>query len=264
MGMRISIIVPVLNDKRVSRAIQYIITQKFDGELELIVIDGGSTDGTLDILELYRNNISIFVSEPDRGIYDAMNKGIHLASGDIIGILNADDIYADSHVLQDILKAFIKGAEACYGDVLYFNKQGKVLRYWKSGPYKPWKFYLGWMPPHPTFFVKRTLYERYGTFDLRFSIAADYELMLRFCLKYGVRPYYIPRVLVFMSAGGTSNSSLKNILLANLEVLKAWKKNKLPLSFMGYFVPLFKPSGKLLQFIRRPNNFNQISLEVKR
>ena len=203
------------------------------------------------MLERYRGRLAALVSEPDRGIYDAMNKGIARATGEVIGILNADDRYADPFVLRDVARAFEDpNVEACYGDLVYVDERGKVVRYWRSGPHKRWKWFLGWMPPHPTFFVRRSVYQRYGTFDLRFPIAADYELMLRLLFKHRVRTAYIPRALVLMAPGGNSNRSLGNILRANLEVLHAWRTNGLR---FGYLVPLLKPARKVPQFFSRPD-----------
>ena len=248
--MKISIVTPVYNDPRVSMTFESILSQKYDGDVELIVVDGGSGKPTLDVLKRYRQHIAMMVSEPDRGVYDAMNKGVRLATGDVIGILNADDRYNDDQVLRDVA-AVMKDpqVDACYGDLVYVNCKGRIVRYWRSGPCRPIKFYFGWMPPHPTFFVRKRVYEQYGNFDLSFPIAADYELMLRFILKHRIRVKYIPRVLVRMSLGGKSNRSLGNIVRANLEVWRAWKKNGL--SF-GYFVPVLKPARKLVQFICRP------------
>ena len=249
--MKLSIVTPVYNDPRVSRALDSILAQKYNEDLEIIVIDGGSGRPTLEVLERYRQWIHILVSEPDRGVYDAMNKGIRLATGDVIGILNADDRYNDDQVLRDVASVMEDPKiDACYGDLVYVDAQDRVVRYWKSGSYRPIKFYFGWMPPHPTFFVRKRVYEQYGDFDLDFPIAADYELMLRFILKHRISVGYIPRVLVRMSVGGQSNRSLSNIVKANLEVWRAWRKNGL--SF-GFFVPVLKPARKVVQFIFRPN-----------
>ncbi len=245
--MKLSIITPVYNDPRISRALDSILCQQCEDELELIVIDGGSSTPTQDVLERYRDRISILVSEPDKGIYDAMNKGIGLSTGDVVGILNADDRYYDPFVLRDVADAFRDPkTDACYGDLEYVDKKDHTVRYWKSGRYHPLKYYFGWMPPHPTFFVRKRLYDRYGSFYLRYTIAADYELMLRLIMKHRISPKYIPRVLVRMSLGGKSNRSLANIVKANLEVRQAWRNNGL--SF-GYLVPLLKPAQKVAQLI---------------
>jgi glycosyltransferase len=191
------------------------------------------------------------IAGPDKGIYDAMNKGITVASGDIIGILNADDFYADRDVITHITSAFEDDSvDACYGDLEYVDSflTGKVIRYWRSGDYRPERFYHGWMPPHPTFFARRTLYNKYGSFNLSLGSSADYELMLRFLLKHGAKAVYIPEVLVRMRTGGVSNASLSNRLRANRMDRLAWRINGLhPKPWTMYM----KPLSKLNQFCRR-------------
>jgi len=204
---------------------------------EHILIDGESKDNTLELLEKNRLPGSTLVSERDKGIYDAMNKGIGLANGEVIGILNADDFYASNTVLEEVAKFFQDpGIDACYGDLVYVRERGrsekagedfKVVRYWKSGLYSSRSFYWGWMPPHPTFFVRRRVYEEYGLFNLSLGSAADYEIMLRFLLKHKVRCAYIPEVLVNMRVGGVSNASIANRLAANRNDRKAWEMNGL-------------------------------------
>ena len=248
--MKFSIVTPVLNDSRVGRALDSVLNQDLDCDLETIVIDGGSTDGTLDVLERRRGSIDLLVSEPDSGIYDAMNKGIERATGDIVGILNADDRYADSGVLAGVLDAFGRGkADVCHGNIVYEDSRGRTVRYWKTGPSSPLKWRLGWMPPHPSFFVRREVYLRYGAFDTSLAIAADYELMLRLLRRYSVRSVHIDRVLVRMTLGGVSNRSTTNILRAALEVRRSWKMNGLS---GGLLAALLKPIGKIDQYFRRP------------
>ena len=216
---------------------------------EHIVIDGGSTDGTAGIVNKCSNAIAKFVSEPDEGIYDAMNKGIRMASGDVVGILNADDLYADGDVLSGVAKAFEDpSVESCYGDLVYVDPSdtGRVVRSWRAGPYRKDLFYRGWMPPHPTFFVRRSVYEKFGLFNLSLGSAADYELMLRFLLRHGISTVYLPRVLVRMRAGGTSNLFLRNRLRAHRMDRMAWKVNGLaPLPW----TILLKPVRKIPQFL---------------
>ncbi len=248
--MRISIVTPVFNDVRVGRALESIFAQKHEHQLETIVIDAGSTDGTMDVLERYRSDVDILISEPDRGIYDGMNKGIQLSTGDVVGILNADDRYSDPHVLTDVLDTFAdESVDAAYGDIVYMDEAGAVSRYWRSGAPGLWAWYLGWMPPHPSFFVRKRVYDKYGVFDLDFSIAADYELMLRFVVKHRITTKYMRRVLVNMAPGGNSTKSIANIVKANLEVGRACRNNGLR---GGFLVPFLKPARKILQLVSRP------------
>lgn len=245
--MKISIVTPVFNDVRVARALDSILAQQHPHDLETIVIDAGSTDDTRQILAAYRDRISILVSEPDKGIYDGMNKGISLAAGDVVGILNADDQYSDPLVIRDVMEAFSQAdTAACYGNLFYTNAAGKVVRYWKSGEYSRRKWYFGWMPAHPTFFVRKRVYERHGMLDLRYPIAADYELMLRLLFKNEISVQYLNRAMVNMASGGNSNASLANIIQANREVAQAWRINNLR---GGFLVPFLKPGRKVFQFI---------------
>lgn len=211
--------------------------------MEHLIIDGGSTDDTLEIAKSFPH-VSRIVSEPDSGIYDAMNKGIALATGDVIGILNSDDFYADQDVLTKVADIFSdETIDACYGDLMYVDATdtSKITRNWKSGTFSQRSFYWGWMPPHPTFFVRRSVYEKYGMFNLNLGSAADYELMLRFLVKHGINTAYIPEVLVKMRAGGVSNVSLKNRLKANRMDRYAWTVNGLkPYPWTTYLKPLSK------------------------
>ncbi len=199
-------------------------------DVEHILVDGGSTDKTLEIVAAYKEHLSHVVSEPDNGIYDAMNKGLNLVSGDVVGILNADDYYVSNKTLEHVTNVFANPTvDSCYGDLIYFDQRNpdRIIRYWRSGSYSPNKFYWGWMPPHPTFFVRRSVYEKYGTFNLSLGTAADYEIMLRFILKHQINTKYLPEVLVRMSAGGVSNASLANRYKANRMDRKAWSINGL-------------------------------------
>lgn len=246
--MRVSIITAVLNNiETIEECIFSIANQSYDS-IEHIVIDGGSKDRTLEVLRKHENSIAELISEPDNGIYDAMNKGIRKASGDVIGILNADDIYANNRVIEKVADMFMQNkVDSCYGDLQYVdkNKPERVIRYWKSSAYREGLFYKGWMPPHPTFFVKRKIYEKYGYFDTSFNIAADYELMLRFLEKYKISTFYIPEVLIKMRLGGMSNRSLKNLFIKSSEDYRAWKVNDLKGSF---YTILLKNISKIPQF----------------
>jgi glycosyltransferase involved in cell wall biosynthesis len=197
---------------------------------EHIAIDGKSTDATLAILSAVNTHSFKFISEKDRGIYDAMNKGFSLASGEIIGFINADDFYASADILEKVAHAFESpNVDACYGDLCYVGQHdtSAIVRYWKSSTFQPKSFEEGWCPPHPTFFVRREVYERFGLFNLNYKIAADIELMMRFLEVCKIRSVYIPDVLVKMRMGGTTNRSLINIWRQNKEVLAALKSHDL-------------------------------------
>lgn len=250
---KISIITAVRNSAdTVESCIRSIREQSYKS-IEHIVIDGASTDGSIEIIKKHSNSITRIVSEPDKGIYDAMNKGISLASGDIIGILNSDDLYADSEVLSSVGRVLSNTAvDSCYGDLVYVAPLDteRIIRYWKSSPYNDKLFYKGWMPPHPTFFVKRAIYEKVGLYRLDLGSAADYELMLRLLLKSGISTIYIPRVLVKMRCGGKSNASLLNRLNANRYDRKAWEVNGLR---PKPWTLLMKPISKIKQYFSKPN-----------
>jgi len=246
--MKISIITATYNSAVTVRDTLVSVSGQDHSGIEHIIIDGGSKDNTLDIVREFPH-VAQIVSEKDRGIYDAMNKGIGLASGDIVGILNSDDVYSDAFVLSDVAKAFADpSVQALYADLQYVfpDDLSRVQRTWKSGRFRKENFYYGWMPPHPTFFVRRGIYERCGLFNLELRSAADYEIMLRILLKKGISAFYLPRVIVKMRAGGVSNASLANRLRANREDRLAWKLNDL----RPYFFTLYlKPLRKIHQFI---------------
>ena len=241
--MKISIITISYNsEKTIEATIKSVLLQE-GVELEYIIIDGASTDRTLEKIQPYQSKIHHFISEPDHGIYDAMNKGIQLASGEVIGILNSDDTYADPYVLEDVMKHIVD-KDAIYGDLEYVNGEtGKTLRKWKSGPYHDADFLRGWMPPHPTFFVKRRVYEKWGIFRTDHGTAADYEIMLRVIHKYKITMHYLPRILVRMKSGGASNDSWKKRWQANRLDKKSWQLNELrPRWYTLWLKPLRKVS----------------------
>jgi glycosyltransferase len=249
--MKVSIITAVFNGVNVIEdCINSVLGQSYKN-VEYIIIDGASTDGTLDIIRKYNGQIGKVISEPDKGIYDALNKGIKLATGDIIGFLHSDDIYAHEKVLENVVNVFRKkNVDSCYGDLEYVKREdiNKIVRYWKSSPYKNRNFKYGWMLPHPTFFVKREIYNQYGLFNTCFKIAADYEIILRFLEKYKISTYYIPDVFIKMRVGGVSNKSLKNIFIKTFEDHKAWKINNLN---KRYYTILLKNLSKIPQFFKK-------------
>ena len=249
--MKVSIITITYNSaETVEDTIQSVLSQDYSN-VEYIMVDGASKDDTMAIVNRYQDKIATIISEPDKGIYDAMNKGICAATGDVIGILNSDDFYADNSVISDIVKAIQQdNADACYADLVYVDRTAtdKVIRSWKSGEYRHGDFLRGWMPPHPTFFVKRVYYEMHGLYSLQLRSAADYELMLRFIHKHGISLAYLPRVITKMRAGGQSNVTLKNRWKANKEDRLAWKMNGLQ---PGFLTLIRKPLSKLLQYLPR-------------
>lgn len=249
--LKISIVTPCFNSASTIRdTIDSVLSQNYQN-VEYVVIDGGSKDETPKIVAEYGFKITKFVSEKDNGIYDAMNKGIRIANGDVIGILNSDDFYMSEDVLSGVVSAFNNNPdiEAVYGDLLYVDAKDtkRIVRVWNSTSYIDGLFKAGWHPPHPTFFVKKSVYEKYGFFDENFRIAADYELMLRLIVKHSIPTLYIPKVFVKMRVGGASNASLLNIFKANLECFKAWRINELEVSWIVF---LRKPFSKIKQFFK--------------
>jgi len=231
--------------------IKSIISQDYEN-IEYILIDAGSTDGTLDIIKEYEGYINYFSSEEDDGIYDGMNKGISVASGEVVGILNSDDFYPNSYIVSNVARTFEKrNCDAVYGDLLYvkFYDTDKIVRYWQSGNYSVKKIKNGWMLPHPTFFVKREMYEKYGYYNTELKSAADYEMILKLLYKQNINVFYIPMILVKMRMGGKSNASIMNRIRANKEDGLAWTENQL---YKPLFVRIKKPLQKIKQFFLKP------------
>lgn len=249
--MKISIITAVFNGAAtLEDCIKSVQSQSYP-HIEHVIIDGGSTDGTLDVIKKYKDKLAKTISEPDKGIYDALNKGIRMVTGEIIGFLHADDLYANDKVIETVVDVFIKNdVDSCYGDLQYVDKvyTNKVIRYWRSCPYEQGLFQKGWHPPHPTFFVKNWVYEKYGSFNTDFKISSDYELMLRFLEIHKISSVYIPKVLVKMRVGGKSNRSLKNIVIQSFEDYRACKLNGMNNAF---YTILLKKLRKGPQFILR-------------
>jgi glycosyltransferase involved in cell wall biosynthesis len=246
-SIKISIITVTYNAAHtIERCIRSVATQNYPN-VEYIIIDGQSTDHTALIINKYQNNIHTYISGPDKGIYDAMNKGVALATGNVIGMLNADDFFVDDEVLSEVAKAFTQpDIDAVYGDINFVNRHDKVVRKWRSGKYKHGYFNKGWMPPHPSFYVKKEVFELYGKYSLNYGSAADYELMLRFIHVNKIKLYYIQKVMVNMLIGGTSSSSLKNRIKAWQNDLKAMRHNGLMFPSISI---LLKPLRKVIQYL---------------
>ncbi len=248
---KVSIITVAYNsEKTIEDTIKSVVNQTYKN-IEYIIIDGQSADNTLQICEKYKNGISKLVSEQDKGIYDAMNKGIEQASGDIIGILNSDDFYADDHVIDNVVEVFNQQqVDAVYANLVYVDAEdtNKITRTWIAKSYQPNAFLKGWMPPHPTFFLKKECYQKYGTYSLKLKSAADYELMLRLIHKYKIKVGYLNQIITKMRVGGMSNASFKNRLKANKEDRLAWKMNGLKPNLLTL---IRKPLSKITQFLNK-------------
>ena len=245
-NLKISLITVVYNAQNsIKRCIESVLAQNYTN-VEYIIVDGGSTDDTLQIIEQYKPYITIFLSETDKGIYDAMNKGIKLATGDIIGTLNADDFFAGNDVLSHIVKAFEQNkTDIVYGNLDYIDLKGKIIRKWKSGEYKEGQFNWGWMPPHPTFYCKRLLFEQLGAYNLQYGTAADYELMSRFIHLHKKSTYYLNKAIIKMSVGGASNKAFVNRYKAWIYDYKAMRKNEV---LFPLFAIVLKPLRKVVQY----------------
>lgn len=250
--MKISVVTAVYNrTETIAEAINSVAVQSCS-DLEYVVVDGNSNDGTEQVIESNTESIHKSIRESDSGIYDALNKGIAASTGDVIGFLHADDLFADNQVIERIQQKFQSGDfDAVYGDLTYvaFDDPDRIIRYWRSGDYSRRKFWFGWMPPHPTVYVRREIYEQFGSYRVNHGSAADYECMVRLMVKNQIRVGYVPQVAVKMRVGGESNASIKNRLNANDADRKAWIENGLKPPFGLRFT---KPLSKLPQYIRRP------------
>ena len=241
---KVSIITVVFNNREMIKdAISSVLNQTYKN-IEYIVIDGLSEDGTVDVIESYGAKITKFISEKDDGIYDAMNKGIALATGDIVGILNSDDFYIDDKVIEKIVKEFENNKiDSVYADLIFVKPEEleRTVRYYDSSYFNPEKFAYGWMPAHPTFFVKKWVYDKYGVYRTDLIIAADFDLLLRFLYTQKISYSYLQEVLVKMRLGGVS-TSFKSIWVNNVEQLRVCKDNGVKTNF---FKILFKYIKKI-------------------
>lgn len=251
--MKVSIITVCFNSENTIRKTLESIKNQDSKKIEHLIIDGKSTDNTLSIVKEYTYEKKI-ISEIDKGIYDAMNKGIKLAQGDIIGFLNSDDFYTSNEVISKLESIFREDPmlEACYADLIYTNQidTSKIVRYWKSSKFISGSFSKGWSPPHPTFFVRKSVYERFGVFNLSYRVASDVDLMIRFLEVNKIKVRYVPELWVKMRRGGISNKNLKNILKQNQDILRALKSYGLPSNLIYFYI--HKVFSRCKQFFQRP------------
>ena len=250
--MKISVVTAVYNRKPTIADAIHSVTSQTHSDLEYIVIDGMSNDGTDAVIDANIDSIHNSIREPDSGIYDALNKGIAASSGDVVGFLHADDLFADPNVIDRVSQKFESGDyDAVYGDLTYvsFEDPDKIIRYWRSGAYSKNRFRFGWMPPHPTVYIRKEIYQKFGNYRIDHGSAADYECMVRLMVKNHIRVGYVPQVAVKMRVGGESNASIKNRLNANQADRAAWTENGLKPPFGLRFT---KPLSKLPQYFMRP------------
>lgn len=249
--MKISIVTVTYNSSSTLRdTIESVLAQTYQ-DIEYIIVDGLSKDNTMEIVREYEprfNGRMRYVSEKDSGLYDAMNKGFKMATGDVIGLINSDDLLAEPTAIKKVMDYFniYKDADAVYADLYYVarNDTSKIIRYWKSGKQRPFRY--GWHPAHPTFYVKKEIYQRYDIFNLKYKLAADFELMLRLIEKYKIKIVYLPEPLVRMRLGGATSKNWENIRKQNVECMQAFKENDLPVSIL---YPIFRLLPKLKQYI---------------
>ena len=250
--MKVSIITAVFNGAAMIEHCINSVREQTYADIEHIIVDGDSKDGTLEVISKYRDGETKIISEPDNGIYDAMNKGIMHSTGEIIGILNSDDFYPDNSVIEKVVSIMSeKNAESCYCDAVYVKRDdcNKIVRYWKGGQFSRSKFKIGWMPQHGTFYVRKYIYMKYGLFRDDFPIAADYELILRFLYKHRVGTAYLPEILLKVCTGGTSRPGILNTSKMFIENYRAWTVNGFKFPLLACFL---KRLLKIPQYIIRP------------
>lgn len=247
--MKFSLITVTYNSsKTLTDTLKSVLSQTYS-DIEYIIVDGASKDNTVSIIKEYEpkfNGRMKWISEPDKGLYDAMNKGIRMATGDVVGILNSDDLFMDNEVISDIASDFDGQTDAVFGNLYFVNQEDvdQIVRVWKGSPYKSFK--NGWHPAHPTFYVRKEAYEKYGVFDTTFDVSADFELMLRLIEKNGIRTKYLDRYMVRMRMGGESTGSIKNIIRGNKNIFRAFQKNGIKVS---PFYPVYRLLPKVIDKI---------------
>lgn len=252
-NLKVSIITVCYNSgETIREAIESVIAQDY-ADIEYIVVDGGSTDSTLAIIDEYRASVSVLVSERDRGIYDAMNKGVARATGDVVGLLNSDDFYDSRTAISYVVAAFknTPAADVVFGDVVFVAAEdlSRVTRYYSSEAFKPWKLRFGWMPPHPATFVRNQIYKRFGDYSLDYKISSDYEIFVRWLLVKKLNYLRLDKVLVRMRAGGASTAGIKSSIRLNKEIVRACRENGI---YTNIILVLLKIPFKFLELFRKP------------
>ena len=249
--MKISIITVCYNSvDTIKDTIESVLSQDYS-EIEYVIIDGGSTDGTLEIINSYIDKISIFVSEYDKGIYDALNKGIRMSSGEFIGIMHSDDRYSYREAVSEMVaKLKLKNAEFAFSDMLIVSNNDKIIRYYMAGFFKPWLLRVGWLPPHPTAIIKRTLFDEFGLYSEKFPLAGDFEFFVRVFSGRKIKWTYLNKVTVLMKTGGASNSGFKSKKATMLEINKALKFNRV---FSTPLLQIIRYGIRFIELIYRPS-----------
>lgn len=253
-SIKVSIVTVCYNSEATIRdTIDSVLAQSYS-DIEYIIVDGASSDRTMAIVDEYKDHIAIFVSEPDMGIYDAMNKGIKLSTGNVIGILNSDDIYQNNNVIRDVVSQFdaSPASSLVFGDVVFVapGNFDKVIRYYRAGHFRPWKLRFGWMPPHPATFIKKQAYDLVGSYSLNFKISADYEMFVRLLLIHNLRFSRINKILVRMHPGGVSTAGIRSSLLLNREIVQSCRNNGI---YTNLWLVLLKFPFKLMEKFSRPS-----------
>ncbi|WP_432210126.1 glycosyltransferase family 2 protein [Marinobacter alkaliphilus] len=251
--MKVSVITVCFNSAETIEGTLAAVSSQTYPDTEHVIIDGGSSDGTVDRVRTRVRESDVLVSEPDEGLYDAMNKGVALAKGDIVGILNSDDFYESEDVISSVVRVFAENpdVDVVFGDVVFVAPEDllRVTRYYGAEHFRPWKLRFGWMPPHPATFVRKSAYERVGKYRLDMRIAADYDMFVRWLLVAGLKWKYLDKVLVRMRAGGVSTSGFRSSIRLNREIVRACRDNGV---YTNLLFVLSKIPFKLLELIRRP------------
>lgn len=252
--MKISIITVCYNSEATIRdTIESVLSQSYSN-IEYIVVDGASKDGTMAIVNEYKDRIAKIVSEPDKGIYDAMNKGLSFATGDVIGILNSDDYYETFNVIEGVVRCFEQSpnSDLVFGDVVFVQPEDlqRVVRFYRAGHFQSWKLRFGWMPPHPATFIRKRAYERAGGYSLGYKISADFEMFVRLLLVHQLNFSKIDKVLVRMRAGGISTSGVRSSVRLNSEIVRACRDNGV---YTNIFFVLSKIPFKLVELLKKPS-----------